>query len=313
MDETITMFNNKCKAYIAFMLAQQQWSGLSQESITHWLENFRTLPPKEIYLVYKLLTNLIYFSEKDVIELLKEGVYRSVGYDTVLSKQIESDFCLSPQALNNTYDDEKRETFFIPLLDNDAPHESGNYISRLLVQQGIIQSDHSIFADKLPEKINSCRIRRIVIVDDCVGSGLQLATFWAKTTVGYGTSRMLLRDFCKANGIEPIYLTLFGYDQNIISLRKNFSDLKIYCVRMLNDSLRIFNSGSYVWKDDEEQLSAKETFSSLCKEAGIPLLGFSGLDFAFIMHQTIPDWSLPLFWKENANWNLLVRRKNSNA
>jgi AraC-like DNA-binding protein len=62
------------------MFLQQQWSGLTQAEVDLWLQNFRTLGLEEKELVYKLLVNIIYFSEKDLESILREGVYNCVGY-----------------------------------------------------------------------------------------------------------------------------------------------------------------------------------------------------------------------------------------
>lgn len=313
MDEMITLHINRCKSYVAFMLSQQQWSGLTKAEVDRWLSNFRNLQSKEILLVYKLLTNIIYFSEKDVLEALKEGVHNCICYKAILDKQTNADFGLSQQALSNILKEEINKTCFIPLLDSDSPHESGNYITRLLVQQGIIPQECSMFIDRLATTFQSGTVTRLVIVDDCVGSGNQLRDFWEDTLVFVGTENIPLKELCKRYNIGTNYLTLFGYDQSILGLKNEFKDLDIHCVRFLSETQRVFSDSSYIWENCGERDAALELFNSLAKDSGIPLYGYRSLDFAFIMHQTIPDWSLPLLWKETADWKLLMRRKNSNA
>lgn len=73
--ESVQLHIHKCKAYVDFMLSQQQWSGLTKAEVEQWLSNFRDLELYEKYLVYKLLTSLIYYSEKDVIDALNEGIH----------------------------------------------------------------------------------------------------------------------------------------------------------------------------------------------------------------------------------------------
>jgi len=313
LSETISLQINKCKTYVDFMLKQQQWSGLTKREVDQWLQNFRNLPPEELLLVYKLLANVIYFSENDVIDALREGIHNCLYYDAILKQQIASGFSMSQKALSNIATEEMEKTCFIPLLDSDSPHESGNYIIRTLVQQEIIPSGHSVFLDKLPECFAKGIISRLVIVDDCVGSGHQLLSFWKDTTVEVNGQIITLQDLCANYGVEAHYLTLFGYDTNIKKLQACYKNLNIHCVRMLTDSQRVFADNAYIWKDSDEQNEAIRLFNELCREAGIPLYGYAGLDFAFIMHRTIPDWSLPLFWKENADWKLLMRRKNSSG
>lgn len=314
MDEDISLRINKCRTYIGFMLSQQQWSGITKIEVENWLSNFKDLTPNENLLVYKLLTSLIYYSEKDIINALKEGINSRLFYNILLDQQIKSDFELSPQAIHSMINEELQKTCFIPLLDNDSPHESANYVTRLLVQQGIVEPQQSMFINSIVEPIQAKKFTRLVIVDDCIGSGDQLKKFWNITAkVDIGDKKMSLREFCKQEGVETKYIVLFGYDNSIIQLQKEMIDLEICCVRMLTDTQRVFAESSYVWEDEEERQQAIVLFRELTSAHGIPLLGYCDLDFAFVMHQTIPDWSLPLFWKENPDWKLLIRRKNSNA
>ena len=312
-DESIQLHINKCKNYIDFMLSQQQWSGLTKAEIELWLNNFRDLELYEKYLVYKLLTALIYYSEKDVIDALNEGIHSRLFNDKVLNSQISTSFSLSQQAIQNIVRCELHKSRFIPLLDKNAPHESGNYVSRLLVQQGMIETRQSMFLDSVGNAFAADPFKNLIIVDDCVGSGDQLREFWKSAKVPIEGALIPLSVFCLEKRIKAYYLTLFGYDQSIAKLNEEFNDLDVCCVRTLSDSQRIFSENSYVWANNTEREKAIDLFSTLTKEHGIPLYGYKNLDFAFIMHQTIPDWSLPLFWQEMPGWNLLMRRKNSNV
>lgn len=307
-----SLYINKCKTFIDFMLSQQQWSGLTKANVDSWLSNFKGLTHEEQELVYKLLTNIIYFSENDVTDALKIGVYNCLSYCDVLEKQKNSGFSTSVHALNNLHKANINKSCFVPLLDSGAPHESANNICRALVQQGIIPSNLSVFIDQVPSLFKTKRIKNLVIVDDCVGSGDQLRTFWEKTRVNDDGNLLAIKDLCCRHGVQANYLTLFGYNKSIEELRKSFTDLRIFCVRELNDQHRVFSDLSYIWESEEERARALVLFDSLAKNAGIQTFGYKHLDFAFIMHKTIPDWSLPIFWKENSDWKLLLRRKNSN-
>ena len=46
--------------------------------------------------------------------------------------------------------------------------QSGNYMSRLMVQQGIITNEQSMFIEKVPEALDKVTYKRLIIVDDCV-------------------------------------------------------------------------------------------------------------------------------------------------
>lgn len=227
MNETISLQINKCKTFIDFMLSQQQWSGLQKSDVESWLKNFKDVQPEERLLVYKLLSNIIYFSEADVITALKEGIYKCLYYGVILEKQINAKFSMSQQALAAVCQEELENTYFIPLLDSNSPHESGNYIMRLLVQQNIIQPRQSVFLESLPDNFISRKIKRLVVVDDCVGSGHQLLDFWTSATVDINDNVITLAELCEKYGVEANYLTLFGYDKSIDMLQGLLRNLHI--------------------------------------------------------------------------------------
>lgn len=313
LEEQSIFFINKCRSYINFMLTQQ-WSGIEKQDIDRWIDNFSGFTVQEKMFAYKLLINLIYYSEKDIIGTLKDAIYNKIFYKTILERQVEADFNLSPKALLNLVKEELSETCFVPLLDSGKPHESANYVSRLLVQQGIISPYQSLFVTNIEEAMKEYKFTRLIVIDDCVGSGDQLRAFWNTCKLKQKNGNVvLLKNYCKENDIEPNYLTLFGYKPSIQQLRKEFLELNIFCIRELEDAQRVFQNNSYVWRDEKELNEAINFFEKVTCERGIALWGYRNLDFAFIMHQTIPDWSLPLFWQENPDWNLLMRRKNSNA
>jgi hypothetical protein len=201
----------------------------------------------------------------------------------------------------------------VPLLDSDAPHESANYITRLLVQENIIDSKQSIFSDKIASLIDSKKYNRIVIVDDCVGSGEQITTYWNEKTISIEGGKILLKDYIIENSIEANYLVLFGYNKSVDDLRIQLEPLQIFCIKNLTDSQRVFNNESYIWENEDETTQATDLLKRITMENGIALLGYNNLDFAFIMHKTIPDWSLPLLWKKTSEWHCLLRRKNSDV
>ena len=295
------------------MLSQQQWSGLTQENIDLWLKNFEELSAEELVLVYKLLTNILYFSENDVIDSLRKGIFQCLSYNDVLTKQITTGFSTSQHALETIHQSNINQVCIVPLLDQGAPFESSNNICRLLVQQGIVPQKSITSIENVPELLKKYKIDKFVIVDDCVGTGEQLRTFWNRTCVDDDGEKLSIKSLCEKYNLTAFYLTLFGYENSIIQLKDEIESLSIICVQILKDQHRVFDDNSYIWENMEERDQAYKLLLSLTKNVAIPILGFQELDFAFIMHKTIPDWSLPLFWKTNSEWNFLLGRKNSNV
>lgn len=303
---------NKSRTYINFSIANHLWSGIEHEDIRSWLRNFKDCKQDELFYVYKLLSQIIYYSEKDVIALLKEGIFSCVCKKRILQEQISNCFKLSQKALLNIFNEEIHNTAFIPLLVSNSPSESGNSITRYLVYEGIIPEDNVMYGADLPSFLDTNIVTRLVIVDDCVGSGDQLYEFWNKKLFVTGKKGFSICEYCDSKGIKIIYLSLFGYKKRVEELQKEFPSLQISCMRFLYDYNRVFFDGSCMWDSPDELHEAESFFQSVTESANIPMKGHGDLDFAFIMHRTIPDWSLPMFWKENSDWRLLIRRKNSN-
>lgn len=306
------LYINKCKSFVDFMITQQQWSGLTKNNVDSWLSNFNGLSLQEQKLIYKLLVNVLYFSENDITDALRIGIYNCLSYKDILEKQVSSGFSTSTHTLEMIHKSNIEKTCFVPLLDSKAPYESANGLCRVLVQQNIIPQNNVMFIDKVTNSFKQGNANNLVIVDDCVGSGDQITSFWENTEIIDEGTSFSIEELCVKYNATANYLTLFGYDKNINELRTLYPSLKITCVRELSDQHRVFSDCSYIWESEDERKQAYELIDSIAKNAGINTLGHKGLDFAFIMHKTIPDWSLPIFWKENCDWKLLLRRKNSN-
>ena len=292
------------------MLSHHHWSGIQKDDVDRWIGNFYNLSDEDVTLAYTLLINIIYYSESDIITALKEGINNFLFKSIILQQQISSHFTLSPKSLVNIMKEELNASCFIPLLDKNAPYESANSMIRLLVQNNVIQENQAFFLQDL--RIENNHYKRVVIIDDCVGSGDQLWDFWNKNAIiSVGDSKMLLRDYCTSNtSLEVYYLTLFGYSASINDLQSKMSGIKIFCVNLLTDDQRVFSKESYFWQD-KKLSEVKIRFSALLNERGIPLLGYRDLDFALIMDRTIPDWSLPMLYKETPDWKPLLRRKST--
>jgi hypothetical protein len=307
-----SIYVNKCKQFIDIMINTRQWSGLTKNDVNRWLSNFRKFENEDEYIIYKLLTNIIYFSDMDIIYLLRDGIKNTLFNNIVLNAQISADFKLDNTQLLNITNNELNKTCFVPLLDSNSPHESGNYILRLLVQNGLIKPIQSVFPDKIEDTINFYDYKRIIIVDDCTGSGDQLIPFFLCKTMSNNT--MTLIEWSKQHNIEVIYFVLFGYKQTISNLHESFlNEVKIYCLRELDESMRVFNDNSYIWDDVDERDYALSLIKYITQTNKITLYGYKDYDFSFIMDKTIPDWTLPIFWQKNENWQNLLNRKNSDV
>jgi hypothetical protein len=299
---------DKAKKAINFFISCQQWSGIKKTTVDRWLNNFPETKMEKYYAL-RLLSQILYYSEFDIHHMLKEGIFDKIlGKELLLKKQVPAGFRLNQQELQYEEHEMLKKTLFVPLLDAEQPYESGNQIARILTQRLRIPTTQVTFASQIDSRYND--FDRLIIVDDCIGSGDQCRDFWNDAITSDGK---VLRQWCADNNIKAHYVVIVGYEDNIQKLAIDLPDLDICCIELLQDEHKVFNEKSIFWFNEEEMRKAREFFERVTSEAGIPLLGYRDMDFAVIMHLNIPDWSLPLLWRKSPDWEIIMERKNSHG
>lgn len=294
------------KVFFDFLMHTRQWSNISQVEYKKWLSNFDDIPDGP-YIACRLLNHLLYYSEKDIIKLIVDSINAIFCREIILPLQLSKDF--SSIASVNEYEIENaiKKTLVVPLSLYADPGDSGPHISRLI---------HNHYKPLIPAcychnmlESMSEMYDRIIIVDDFVGSGKQFSEFWKEAEMRSGK---LLRNWCRENGVTAYYLALVGYENTLIQLNSDFSDITIIFAETLSDYHRVFSDQSFCWDNKDEQETAKSVLETELNKYGIKLLGFDKLDFAVATSDTMPDWSLPLFHKNINGWKMLMERKDSN-
>lgn len=293
------------KVFFDFLLHTHQWSNITPVEYAKWLSNFNDIPDGQ-YIACRLLNRFLYYSDKDIKKLLVDAINDVYSQQVVLPLQLSKDFSSLPSENEYEINEAIKRTLFIPLTPWGDPGASGLYIMRCIhnYYKPRVQSCHvSEVIDSM-----SAPYDRIVIVDDFVGSGEQFADFWETAEIKDGT---LLRDWCCSHQIQANYLALIGYEKTLTELESRFSDINISFAEVLDESHRIFTSNHLCWEDAEEQQTVRTLLETELSKYGIRLMGFHDLDFAAAVHDTIPDWSLPMLYKNINGWNMLIERKDS--
>jgi hypothetical protein len=299
---------NNALLIITFYLRIGQWDGITEGDIKLWLKNFKN-DVLDRYLSIKLLNHIIYYSESDMELLLREAIFnRVISQEIILPTQIANNFAINNQDLIAMLNNEIQKTLFIPLLDGPRPDESGNQLMRILTQRLEIPTSQVKFHFFIEDSDSQCN--RLVIIDDCMGSGQQCYDFWTKATI---KDSIPLSEWCKANNIRVYYVVLVGYEKTIADIVKDMPELNICCMEQLNDQQRVFEPNSVFWADNTEKEVALRFFSWIAHEHNFSPFGYRNLDFALIMHKTIPDWNLHCLWKKRDKWIHLMRRKDSDV
>jgi hypothetical protein len=299
-------FSNK-SALIRIICRTKQWSGVKESDISDWIHfNF----PDDIgkYLAVKILLHSLYYSEDNVIALLEHGIYNEIlGEEAKASFVSGKNIYILPASAEGEIKVKIAKTLFVPLLDGNKPSESGNSIARCLTTKLQIPSENISFHFLLdPSQLSS--YERVIIVDDCIGSGSQLDKFWNESFEN-------LRNEVLKLGIDVYYLSLIGYADQVFQLQLAgaLQGLKIVICDRLEEHNRTFSISNILWNNSSEELDmAINYFNEIEKKFGVPRLGYNGYDFSVFIHNSVPDWSLPIFWMENSDWKPLLKRKNSN-
>lgn len=287
--------------YFQFLIKARQWSGFGEKELNDWIENFKSIEDGE-YLACKFLNELIAYSENDMILMLKGAISDILHKEIVFPKQIESNFSSLKSDLEYELNNAMKKTLFVPLSVNDAPGESGDAMIRLLTQKSGLQINKQFQFEILKDSV----YERIIIIDDCIGSGEQFKDFWEYSEI---KDKINFRKWCKEKNIKVYYIVLVGYIDTIKELQQMYDDVQFMCVEKLNKSHNVIEN----LNKDEIFFKEREHLENYLENINISMSGFNDLKFAIIIHNNIPDWTLPIFHKCRQEWEPLLRRKDSDA
>ena len=276
-----------------------QWSDVEPADLDLWLTNF---PDDEgRYTAIQLVNRFIYYSEKDVKLLLEHGLFKMSLYNPALTWTRGKMFATTSVEQETFAKQFIAGTTFAPLLDRNKPSESGNVLCRYL------NRDLNVSSTQIcqPAEIASFTNRRVIVVDDFIGSGQQIIDFWTLPKIG-GKS---LARIAATNNLEITYLSLVATRYGLDRVSRFTSGLNVITCEILEDSYRIFAVPSLYFGRGDQVAAAKQYLSKLCKTRNIQLLGFHKLDFAIAFHHSIPDATLPLFYKNTNQWKPLIKRR----
>ena len=290
------------------VLLSTQWDYLKYSNVIEWLDDNFNNDVEGKYYALKILLNLIYYSKRDLEELLDFGLHEKIYGEIVKEECLNNLNIYIPTSEAEANVNKLKElSYFVPLLDSNKPHESGNSVIGDLVHKISVNESQVGFHWDIKEEILQ-KFKLLIFVDDCVGSGSQLKKFWNSTEIEK------VKVICEKHDIKIYYLVLIGYDKKLEILKKDgeLRGIEVVVCDILSDKNRIFSNENTIWdKTNKEMQNAIIYFEKIRKERGVSFLGFKKLDFAVILHDRLPNWSLPILWKEMDGWKCLLRRKTS--
>ncbi|MCO6499361.1 MAG: hypothetical protein J5I47_03170 [Vicingus serpentipes] len=302
-------FYNHATEKVYFYIESKFWSKLTNNQFQKWLNNFKSIDEK--YCAAKLLDRFVYYSEEDIIQLLKYGVHELLIRINHINVEVKNDFNTQETVLSTLKNNFIENTAFIPL-NSGNPTESGNVIASYLCKEHGIPEGNVLDAMKLTSDVIS-KYQNIIIVDDFIGSGDQIINFWSYDDVILDGNQIKMYEIAnKHQEIKFKYFCLVtteeGYNNFYSEGLHHDKRLDIVYCEKLKPKFKIFGEKS-VYFDNSEKDNYKNIIDNICKVNGINLLGHKGLDYAVAFHHNIPDASLPLFYEQKESWNYLFRSK----
>lgn len=290
------------------VVCRSQWDYLNYSNLCAWLEDNFNGDVQGKYYAIKILLHTVYYKKIDIEKLLKYGLFEKIYGEIIKEKLIaDKNIYIDNSTASASVNSLKTKSFFIPLLDSMKPSESGNIFTGDLVHKfDINQSQVDFHWNVTKEKLAGKEL--LIFVDDCVGSGAQLKKFWNSTAI------QNLKSICQELNIKIYYLVLLGYDKNLdaLKLENKLLGIEIIVCDILTDKNRVFSNENIIWdKNTNEREEAIKYFENIKKTRGVSFLGYTKLDFAVILHDRLPDWTLPIFWKKTVGWKNLFQRKTS--
>lgn len=300
-------------------LSENIWENkVKNPEIKQWLANFRCdddiTKCEQTHALY-LLSNFMYFGNKEIRELLK-SIYRD-KIKNPLMQQIRKknkntkDFIL----VDTQYKEALNSTRFLGL---GNPSESGTHLLYFFRQENGLSKElfintHDILNLKRTSQSGSREriielkdptIKRYIFLDDICGSGSQAIDY----------SNTLLKEIHDIDkDIEVSYFSIISTSQGMKNIRQNTLFKDVDCIFELDDTYKCFSKTSRYFENCPAEGISKEFTHDFCKKYGnqhfhpLHALGYSDSQLLIGFSHNIPDNTLPVFWNDRS-WSPIFKR-----
>lgn len=273
------------------------WQGIDKTVLRKWLKNFDT--EEEKYFAHCILDHLIYRNDAQTESMLYNLI--SIDIPNMLLKYKPTDVYpyITMGGFKNSTDPKVR--LVCVKSEFDAPTKSSHFVARMLKRKMMINERWIITPDQIQLCINS-GTRCFIFIDDFLGTGNQFNEMGIE--IG-------LQNLLNNQDLFFAYAPLTAHKFGIEVLAKEYPNLKITCVELLDESNGIFNRAFNDGVNTVE--SSRKFYLDLMKRktgsSDGDLLGYGRLELAYAFEQSVPDNNLLLlYWNLNSNINPLFYR-----
>jgi len=292
---------------VEFYIWTGKWDNVTIAALNAWLANFGDEGEKY---ALALLNHFIYYSALDERRLCQYAIANVVFRDHLLNIDRSNSFSCANEVLSRELNDRIKETQVVPLLSEGNPTESGNAIARVYTTTGLIPENQVIRPDQILPCIYQGSCKRFLFVDDFLGSGDQLVSFWNEPSIllSAGGEKVALANISKRHtNISFEYIALVATACGLQNVEQKTLGLKVHFCEELSDEYGAFSANSIFFDKSEDREACKAYLETLCQARHIHARGYHELDFAIAFHHGTPDSCLPIFWEKSDTWTPLFQ------
>lgn len=299
-------------------LNEKVWEGRAREpAIMAWLDNFAdssTSGLDERTHALFLLSNFMYFGDREIRELLK-ALYRDLyRYPIIESIRRTNNDTLDSEIIDPLFKAKLGATRFLGV---GNPSESGCHLLYYFRQENSLSRNlfihtHQIFKRNIGFGLQELRepaITRYIFIDDFCGSGKQ----------GVEYSREIVGEIKRLNaGAIVEYYVLFATTKGMDRVRNETDFDSAKAIYELDSSFKSFSSDSRCFIPPLQENIDRTFCEQMCTSYGKKLviearhaLGFEDSQLLIGFHHNTPDNTLPIIWFDEPSvvpWTPIFRR-----
>jgi hypothetical protein len=282
----------------------QVWPAQRRLDPERWLQNFK---PAELPHAYQLLSGLLYYSE-DFVRRLFVSNFHALSPLFAVGQPLARRTGLAWRKVLS------EATFSLVTGERPGITDSGFLFARHARDLLGVQEHRILDPPQALHCLGSGRTKLLILVDDFMGTGLQLLENWTRIIPTPSGPRSLARLAEEEDTSAIAYIPLFSTQAALDLVAREAPDLTVRSAHILTSQDSAIAPDSRIWPEDL-RATALEFLEAASRRAGIPDLdgqegdwrGFHRLALTLAFEHGVPDATLPIFkWNRNG-WHPLIK------
>lgn len=290
-------------AKIEFLVDAHVWPGRQLLNAAGWMSNFTEA---ERPFAHNLLNVFMYYNDQLVDALF-------VGASRQLSAVVTA------HTRDTQYARTQWERFLsgtvITYVPGERPNitDSGILFARKARQVLGIRENQIKDPAAAVKALCSGATRHVLLVDDFIGSGQQVAVAWHRR-YSVGICQRKSFNAAQSAGANIYYAPLIATRTGLDKIGTDCPGLRVLPGHVLTDEYCLTAAGSALWPSNLKAqawrfLRDASARAGIVDALGSEWDGFGNLALPLAFHHGVPDATLPLYYWEQRGWTPLVRRR----